>query len=82
MPARSKLNSIESKISKTLIDNEISHDDFEIIKKKNIENWKKAFEWLIVIEVMLKKLVWLKKAKKVGVNEVIKRNEIINSSLK
>ena len=82
MLARSKLNSIESKISKTLIDNEISHDDFEIIKKKNIENWKKAFEWLIVIEVMLKKLVWLKKAKKVGINEVIKRNEIINSSLK
>ena len=27
--ARSKLNSIESKISKALIDNEISHEDFE-----------------------------------------------------
>ena len=31
MLARSKLNSIESKISKALIDNEISHEDFEII---------------------------------------------------
>ena len=33
MLARSKLNSIESKISKGLMDNEISHED-----KKNIEN--------------------------------------------
>ena len=28
MLARSKLNSIESKISKVLMDNEISHEDF------------------------------------------------------
>ena len=28
MPARSKLNSIESKISEALINNEISHEDF------------------------------------------------------
>ena len=28
MPARSKLNSIESKISETLINNEISHEDY------------------------------------------------------
>ena len=28
MPARSKLNSIESKISKALINNQISHEDF------------------------------------------------------
>ena len=40
MLARSKLNSIESKISKALMDNEISHEDFETIinEKKNIEN--------------------------------------------
>ena len=31
MLARSKLNSIESKISEALITNEISHDDFIII---------------------------------------------------
>ena len=31
MLATSKLNSIESKISKALIDNEISHEDFETI---------------------------------------------------
>ena len=31
MLARSKLNNIEGKISKTLMDNEISHEDFETI---------------------------------------------------
>ena len=38
MLARSKLNSIESKISKALMDNEISHEDFETIinEEKNI----------------------------------------------
>ena len=37
---RSKLNSIESKTSKALMDNEISHEYFEVIinKEKNIEN--------------------------------------------
>ena len=40
MLARSKLNSIESKVSKALINNEISHEDFMTItnKEKNIEN--------------------------------------------
>ena len=38
--ARSKLNSIESKISKALMDNEISLEDFETIinEERNIEN--------------------------------------------
>ena len=31
MLARSKLNSIENKISKPLMDNEINHEDFEAI---------------------------------------------------
>ena len=36
MPARSKLNSIESKISEALINNEISHEDFmTILNKEN-----------------------------------------------
>ena len=40
MLARSKLNSIESKISKALMDNEITHEDFETIvnEEKNVEN--------------------------------------------
>ena len=38
--ARNKLNSIESKISGELINNEISHEDFMTIlmKKRNIES--------------------------------------------
>ena len=35
-----------------------------LMKKRNIENWKKALEWWIVKEEMLKKVVWFKKAKK------------------
>ena len=40
MLARCKLNSIENKISKALVDNEISREDFETIIKeeRNIEN--------------------------------------------
>ena len=40
MLARCKLNRIEIKISKALMNNEISHEDFETIinEGKNIEN--------------------------------------------
>ena len=40
MLARSKLNSIESKISEALINNEISHEDCKAIinEENNIEN--------------------------------------------
>ena len=46
MLARSELNNIESKISEALINSEISHEDLEqlLMKKKNIENLKKALE--------------------------------------
>ena len=84
METRSKLNSIESKMSEALIINEFSREDFMTIlneEKKywELNNWE--LKWWIVTELMLKKLVWLKKVKK-GINEVIKRNEIINNSLK
>ena len=65
MLPRSKLNSIESKISEALINNGISHEDFMTIlnEEKNIESWKKTLEWWIAKEVILKKLAWFKKAK-------------------
>ena len=53
-----------------------------LTKKRNIESWKKTLEWWIVKKIMFKKLVWLKKVQKIGINEVIKHNEIINNSLK
>ena len=81
MLAISKLNSVESKISEALTNNDISHEDFMTILNEE-KSWKKALKWWIAKEVMLKKLVWLKKLKKIGINEVIKHNEIINNSLK
>ena len=65
MLARSKLNSIESKISEALINNQISHEDFMTIlnKKRNIKNWNNELQWSTLKAVMLKKLVWLKKVK-------------------
>ena len=48
MLARSKLNSIESKISKALTDNEISDEDFETI----INEVKKYRELKVSIRMM------------------------------
>ena len=46
MLTRSKLNSIESKISKALVDYRISHEDFEIIidEEKKYRELKKALK--------------------------------------
>ena len=46
MLARSKLNSIESKISEALINNEISHEDFMSIlnKERKYRELKEALE--------------------------------------
>ena len=45
MLARSKLNSIESKISEALINNEISHEDFTTIinEEKNYGEYKRKY---------------------------------------
>ena len=60
MLARGKLYSIESIISKTLISNEIIHEEFVNVEKINL----------------------IENGKKIGINVVIKRNQIINNSLK
>ena len=46
MPARSKLNRIESKISEALINNEISHENFMTIlnEEKKYRELKKTLE--------------------------------------
>ena len=48
MLARSKLNSIESKISKALMDNEISHEDFETIinEEKKYQELKESIRMM------------------------------------
>ena len=79
MLARGKLNSIESKTSEALINKEISHEDFMTI----INEETKYLELKDSIRMINsqrndteKKKIWLKKAKKIGINEVI------NNSLK
>ena len=83
MLATSKLNGIESKISKALADNEISLEDFEIV----INEEKKYRELKESIRVMNSQRsdaekVNLIEGKKIGINEVIKHNEINNNNLK
>ena len=82
MLARSKLNSIESKLSKALMDNEISHKDFETIinEEKKYRDMKERTRNSQRSDV--EKISLIEEGKKIGINEVIKRNEIINNSLK
>ena len=57
MLARSKLDSIESKISEALIDNEISHEDFITIinEERNYRELKESIR-MMNTEVIQKKL--------------------------
>ena len=59
MLARSKLNSIESIISKALIDNEISPEDFEIVinEEEKYRELKESIRMMNSQEVMLRKLI-------------------------
>ena len=75
MLARNKFNSIESKISEALINNEISHEGFMTILNEEKKYWE-------CIRIMNSQRSDKKEGKKIGINEVIKRNEIINNSLK
>ena len=82
--ARSKLNSKESKISKALIDNEINHEDFMTIlnEEKKYRELKESIRMMNSQRSDAEKVYVIKKRQKIGLNEVIKRNEIINNSLK
>ena len=84
MSARSKLNSIESKISEALINNEISHEDFMIIinKEKKYRELKKSIRKMNSQRSDVEKVRLFEEGKKININEVIKRNGIINNSLK
>ena len=84
MLARSKLNSIESKISKALINNEICHEDFMTIlnEEKKYRELKESIKMMNSQRSDVEKISLIEEGKKIGINEVIKRNEIINNSLK
>ena len=84
MLARSKLNSIEIKISKVLMDNGISHEDFETIinEEKEYRELKESIRMVNSHRSDAEKVNLIKEDKKIDVNVVIKRHEIINNSLK
>ena len=85
MLARSKLNSIESIISEALINNEISHEDFMTIlnEEKKYRELKESIRMMNSQRSDVEKLSLIEEGKKkAGINEVFKRNEIINNSLK
>ena len=84
MLARSKLNSIESKISKALIDNEISNEEFETIinEEKKYQELKESIRMMDNHRSDAEKNSLIEEGKKIGIDEVIKRNKIINNSLR
>ena len=83
MLLRSKLNSIEGKIIEVSINNEISHEAFMTI----INEEKKYWELKDRIRMMnsqrsdTEKTNLIEEGKKIGIDEVIKHNEIINNNL-
>ena len=81
--ARSKLNSIESKVSEALINNEISHEDFMIIinEEKYYRELKESIGMMNGQRGDAEKSNLIEEGKKIGTDEVIKRNEVINNSL-
>ena len=84
MLARRKLNSIESKISEALINNEISLEDFMAVlnEETKYRELKESIRMMNSQRSDVEKVNLIEEGKKIGINEVIKRNEIINNSLK
>ena len=82
MLARSKLNSIESKISEALINNEISHEDFMTIlnEEKKYRELKESIRMMNSQRSDVEKVSLIEEGKKIGINEAITRNEVINNS--
>ena len=78
MLAISKLNSIESKISESLTNNEIKHKDFTTIidKEKNYRELKESISMMNIQRSDAENNNLIEEGKKIGINEVI------NNSLK
>ena len=84
MLARRKLNSIESKISKALIDKEINHEVFTTIlnEEKKYQELKESITRINNQRSDIEEIRLIEDGKKIDITEVIKRNQIINNSLK
>ena len=67
-----------------LANNEISHEDFMTIINEDKKYWelKESIRMMNSQRSVLEKISLIEEGKKIGINKVIKRNEIINNSLK
>ena len=84
MLARSKSNSIESKISEALINNETSHEDIMMIinEEKKYRQLKESIRMMNNQRSDVEKINLIEEGSEIGINEVIKRYKIIKSNLK
>ena len=76
MLARSKLNSIESKISEALMNNEISHKDFATIinKEKNYGELKESIRMMKSQRSDTERINLIEEGKRKGIDEIIRQN--------
>ena len=76
MLARSKLNSIEGKVSEALINDEISHEDFMVIinEERKYRELKESIRMMNSQRSDSEKFNLIEEDKKIGINEVIKHN--------
>ena len=77
MLTRSKLRSIESKISEALINNEISHEDFTAIvnEEESYRKPKESIEWWKSKELILKIFfVLIEEGKRKSIDQIIWQN--------
>ena len=84
MLARSKLKSIESKVSEALINNENSHEDFTMIinnEEKNYRELKESIRMMNSQRSDAEKINLIEESKKIAIDEVIKCNEVITNNL-
>ena len=79
MLSRSKLNSIESKISEALINNEISHEDFVTIinDKKKYRELKERIKMMNSQRSDVEKVILIEEGKEIGINEVIRAMKLL-----
>ena len=73
MLTRSNLNSIESKISEALINNEVSHEDFMIIINEEIKyrELKESVRMMNSLRSYTAKSNLMEEGRKIGTNKVI-----------
>ena len=76
MLARSELNSIESKISEALINNEISHEEFMTIinEEKRYRELKESIRMMNNQRNDTEKINLIEKGKKICIDEVINKS--------